>query len=133
MSTGCIVQNNASHIIYMSSLVRFVFGCPATHLHLFTLKITLHVKWYTASDDTHVRLPQSFKIRTEFFALNLSAHRAKTKTVRISRLLYISCSVSEHCTLVDNVQGGRGEEKKGKCDNRDNQLLIGHASKAHAQ
>jgi len=28
----------------------------------------------------------------------------------------ISCSVSEHCTLVDKVQGGRREEKKGKCD-----------------
>ena len=48
-------------------------------------------------------------------------------------LLYISCSVSEHCTLVDNVQEGRREEKKGKCDNKDNQLLIGHPSKAHAQ
>jgi len=31
-------------------------------------------------------------------------------------LFYISCSVSEHCTLVNNVQGGRREEKKGKCD-----------------
>jgi hypothetical protein len=131
MSTGYIVQNNASHIIYMGSLVRFVF-CSATHLHLFTLKIMLRVKWYTTSDDTHVHLPQSFKIRTEF-ALNLSAHRAKMYTVRIQLVSYPFPLVSEHCTLVDNVHGGRGEEKKGKCDNKDNQLLIGHASKAHAQ
>jgi len=53
----------------------------------FTLKITLHVKWYTASDDKHVRLPQSFKIRSSsHWICQLTGRRWKLSEFRHSSI-----------------------------------------------
>lgn len=62
------------------------------------------------------------------------AHREKMKTVRISPLSSIFLVLSRSTALLSiTYKEGAEKKRRGNVTNKDNQLLIGHASKAHAQ